>query len=295
MNEVFEGFFVLRKTRQNLNGMFSFLAGKINGQHQKRAKRDETKSQGGSVDASEDKVEKKTQGQNNDRRMRKNQMKVMAAHREVFYHGRMTRWNRFTVILAAIGFVLGEAQAATCRVSFEPQDVKVEWTAFKTTEKVGVGASFKKFKLTGATSGESVAKVLKGLSIEIDSKSVSTGLEMRDQTIAQKFFSVAPSTKILGRVKFAKPRGDRAGQMGLEIEWNGKKKVVPMLYEVTGAGAEQRFEATGTLPFMSLGLKEALRSLNQACFDLHKGPDGVSKTWPVVELKLSSPVRMECL
>jgi hypothetical protein len=41
-------------------------------------------------------------------------------------------------------------------------------------------------------------------------------------------------------------------------------------------------------------LAPALAKLNKACEAVHKGPDGVSKTWSTVELKLMAKVTKNC-
>ena len=42
-----------------------------------------------------------------------------------------------------------------------------------------------------------------------------------------------------------------------------------------------------TVNVMEWNGQEAMDSLNVACFDLHKGADGVSKTWSEVDINAS--------
>ena len=38
---------------------------------------------------------------------------------------------------------------------------------------------------------------------------------------------------------------------------------------------------------------KAMESLNKVCFDLHKGPDGISKTWSEVEINVATYLKVE--
>jgi len=57
---------------------------------------------------------------------------------------------------------------------------------------------------------------------------------------------------------------------------------------------DQDFSATGTIDLMDFDGKEALSSLNKKCFDLHKGADGVSKTWSEVAINLKGSIKRSC-
>ena len=64
-----------------------------------------------------------------------------------------------TIGLSLIALQSGMSFAA-CPVSFDPTQVKVEWTAYKTTKKVGVTSQFLKATVSGQKEGGSVAAVL---------------------------------------------------------------------------------------------------------------------------------------
>ena len=54
--------------------------------------------------------------------------------------------------------------------------------------------------------------------------------------------------------------------------------------EVTHSINEKKFMVKHTLNLEDFGALDAVASINEACYDLHKGPDGVSKTWSEVEI-----------
>lgn len=58
-------------------------------------------------------------------------------------------------------------------------------------------------------------------------------------------------------------------------------------YNVAGP----RYTSYPTVPYWNA--LEALAALNKVCFELHKGPDGVSKTWEEVAIEVSTYLREE--
>jgi polyisoprenoid-binding protein YceI len=203
--------------------------------------------------------------------------------------------------LTQIAFILTliplQSFAATekCKYSMAPDSVKVEWTAFKTTEKTPVHGNLKEVKI------ESPSKAVKSLkdllsktkaSGQIDSEKKSdSGNPARDLTLLQKFFSlIASNAKFGGTLNHFKGN-DQAGDINLNLSLNGKKKDVAMKYTLAETGA---FEAVGEFDMIDFGMTPALESIHQACETLHKGKDGVSKTWPNVGIKISANIKKEC-
>jgi hypothetical protein len=45
------------------------------------------------------------------------------------------------------------------------------------------------------------------------------------------------------------------------------------------------FSLASTLNLVEFGGEKAVAAINQACYELHKGKDGVSKTWELVDIK----------
>jgi hypothetical protein len=53
----------------------------------------------------------------------------------------------------------------------------------------------------------------------------------------------------------------------------------------------KKFTVEGVINLEDFGAQAAVESINKACFDLHKGADGVSKTWS--EVAISGAVLFE--
>ena len=57
---------------------------------------------------------------------------------------------------------------------------------------------------------------------------------------------------------------------------------------------DDMLEANGEFDMLDFGLSDALASIHLACEQLHKGKDGVSKTWPNVGINVSAKIIQDC-
>ena len=197
---------------------------------------------------------------------------------------------RNTILILSSVWLAHTALAAKpeCVYQFDPASVKVTWTAFKTTEKVGVNGNVQDVKVVAPKKAKSLPVLLKGMigSGSFDNvKKSETGNPGRDQTLFDKFFSLL-SKNAQFKGGFATVKGDdQAGKMNLMLNVNNKKGPVPMEYKLGSDGA---FEAVGSFDMMNFGMEKAHASIHQACEQLHKGKDGISKTWTVLTLPVAT-------
>jgi hypothetical protein len=189
---------------------------------------------------------------------------------------------------------IAKPSKSECFYQMDPASVKVTWTAFKTTEKLGVNGNVQGVTVQSPQKAKSLSALLKGVTASgsfDDVKKSETGNPGRDQTLFDKFFSLL-TKKAQFKGGFSKVKGDDlAGQINLQLSVNSKKGVVPMQYKLGDDGA---FEASGTFDVMSFGMQKAHASIHQACEELHKGKDGISKTWTEVGLKIVANIRKDC-
>lgn len=183
--------------------------------------------------------------------------------------------------------------ADACTYKVDRDSVKVGWTAFKTTEKLGVKGSFENPGFTGPSEAPSLREALLGSVVAINTASVKTGDAGRDLNLLNFFFKLANSGHIRAFVSDVKIGDDAnaAGSAQLTVVYNGKTKQVPMAYTVTDS---KHFQMTGKINVLDFGLSPALKSLNKACLELHKGKDKVSKTWPEVEIRVEASFSKSC-
>jgi hypothetical protein len=186
------------------------------------------------------------------------------------------------------------ARAANCTYELDTQSVKVSWTAFKTTAKTPVGGSFTSVEVSAKSKKKKIlGDLLNGVHAAIavkDAKSLSTGNPTRDQTLFDHFFSKFKNATIDGSVKNAKGSGTE-GDLKLNVKMNGKTVAVPLHYTLATDG---NFEAKGSLDILDFALQAPFDELHQNCEVLHKGADGVSKTWSTVDLKLTAMIAQKC-
>jgi polyisoprenoid-binding protein YceI len=201
------------------------------------------------------------------------------------------------------------AETCTVKINGAPH---VEWTAFKFTEKKGVKGQFKNVEFT-APEVSSVEELLSHISFVIDPAKVDSGDKGRDENLRTSFFKLMKgSGTIRGHVvSYDKEKSS----LKVQLHMNGVTKVVPFqlkqeaLSSVTkiskkenGSDKKKSKSKTKTLTYVAQGeidildfrMQKSLDALNKVCLDLHKGADGVSKTWSQVELTVSGQALESC-
>ncbi len=177
-----------------------------------------------------------------------------------------------------------ETQTETVAEKFivKPEATSVKWTAYKTTAKKGVGGEFSVLNFEEKT-GTSVASALNNLSFSIPVSNLITKNESRDSKIKEFFFGKMLDTELVkGVIKY-----DGTNYKAV-LTMNGVTNDLPL--EVSVAD-ERRVTMKGTIDLKAWNALEALASLNKVCYELHKGEDGVSKTWEDVALEVSTYLR----
>jgi hypothetical protein len=169
-----------------------------------------------------------------------------------------------------------------CNYSIKENSLKVGWTAFKTSAKLPVNGDFPKFKLTSAKAC-SLKELMKSVKVELDKSTVSTQNPIRDNTISKYFFH-----KLAGNISATVTDiSEESKTLKLKLNFNKHEEIIDMTYEVL---PDNLYVAKGALNILDFKADGALNSINKECYDLHKGIDGVSKTWPDVEIVISAVV-----
>jgi len=164
----------------------------------------------------------------------------------------------------------------------KPEGTSVTWTAYKTTEKLPVGGEFTTVNFE-EQSGTTPQEALNNLEFSIPVSSLFTKDDTRDVKLKASFFGAMLDTEIL------------KGTISVEndtyvasITMNGVTNNLPLEVSITD---ERRVTLSGVMSLKDWDALGALESLNKVCFDLHKGPDGVSKTWEDVAIKVTTFLR----
>jgi hypothetical protein len=170
---------------------------------------------------------------------------------------------------------LNETKEEVKGLTIVNDSTKVKWTAFKTTEKVAVGGSFTQIELKDVKTGNTPQEVLEGVAFSIPVSSLFTNNEDRDYKLKTIFFATLKNTELLsGILNF------RDNQLFMTLSMNDVTKQIPLEYTFEN----NLLNMKTTLNLNDFGGETALAAINKACYELHKGPDGVSKTWETVDI-----------
>ena len=166
----------------------------------------------------------------------------------------------------------------------KPEATSVKWTAYKTTDKVGVNGEFTTVKFdekSGATPEEALNNL--NFSIPVSSLFTNDATNTRDAKIKTSFFgSMIDTDLISGKLMY------KDSKYVASLTMNGVTHDLPLEATIKD---ERRVTLKGTMDLNNWNAIDALNALNKVCFDLHKGADGVSKTWEDVSVEIETYLR----
>ena len=169
-----------------------------------------------------------------------------------------------------------EAEKPALAYQADAEGSSLQWTAYKTTDKVPVKGTFKDVRIIKSNRSGEPAQAIDEMSFEIPVSSIFTNDTIRDGKLQKFFFAVMENSMTLK----GKLNVDSADAGTMSISMNGLSKDVPFKFEVE----KDTIHLNAMMDLNDWGAQEALESLNEACKVLHTGPDGVSKTWNEVAL-----------
>ncbi|MEN8928772.1 MAG: YceI family protein [Flavobacteriales bacterium] len=169
------------------------------------------------------------------------------------------------------------------KYQIDDESISLSFMAYKTTDKVGVKGQFGKINITESELSDVKEKAINNVSFSVPVSSLFTGNESRDWKLVNLFFGVMDKTEFLSGTFHSHEANMEDGQGVLDLTMNGKTCDLPYTYEMKG---DSMFIST-KLNVMEWNGQEAMDSLNKACYELHKGADGISKTWSEVDISAS--------
>lgn len=167
--------------------------------------------------------------------------------------------------------------------SIDTASVALQWTAYKFTDKVGVNGTFDSFQLfVEDRNASSIEELLQGAVINISTNSVNSGEPIRDAKLRTYFFGVFGTNEIKGEIKKAL---ENRGEMILEM--NAITNEIAYTYKMKN----DTVFLNSAINLSYWEGEEAMISLNQECYELHMGADGISKLWPNVDITMKLPLK----
>jgi polyisoprenoid-binding protein YceI len=163
--------------------------------------------------------------------------------------------------------------------------ISLEWTAYKTTAKMPVKGTFTKIELKNNPIGVSPQAAVSNLEFAIPVESIFTKDTIRDGKLKKFFFGkMLGTSNITGKTIL---KEDGTGEA--TIMMNGVEKTVPVTYTTNGNDVEIK----ANLDLDNWQAQMALAALTEACYELHKGADGVSKTWNTVDVLVKISTKLQ--
>lgn len=173
-----------------------------------------------------------------------------------------------------------------CFYSYNDASTEFAWTAYKTTEKKPVGGTFNEINISGDESSDDAVALIESLTFSMNTASVETNDESRNEKVSRLFFGTINTPTIDGSVKELKDDGKAV----IEVKMNGVSVDVEGDYTLV----DGKFSFNTSIDVSAWNGLLGIEALNTECKDLHTGDDGVSKTWSEVALTFSTQLTSDC-
>lgn len=178
----------------------------------------------------------------------------------------------------------------SCVYSYDDSASSLQWTAFKTTERLAVKGSFDSIVVQLSDTAFSPKQALRNASFDIFTGSVFTDNPARDLTIKTYFFATfLGDGNITGEVKIVEGNDEEGGGT-VKIKMNDVTRDVGFTYTIFG----NKILLKTKINLNSFSGEAAITSLNTQCDEVHKGPDGISKLWPDLEIEVKAVLIKTC-
>ena len=175
-----------------------------------------------------------------------------------------------------------------CLLTLDNENVVVNWTAFKLSDKVGVGGTFDSVVVSGVTDNETMFGAAGTAQFDIFTGSVNSNNTERDYKISDSFFGTMVNTATISG-KVISLNDDESGTISLIM--NGVEKEIDVEWKAT---SKSRLKLSTAINVNDWNAKPSLDSLNGVCTAVHTGKDGVSVLWPDVEIEVFADFTTDC-
>ena len=181
-------------------------------------------------------------------------------------------------------------KAAKCYFSVNKEEVKFQWTAFKTTDKIAVKGTFDAFEIRNDKKEVNITDLLRDSDIHFELPSINSGNKARDEKLMKFFFGNLLNTEHISANVKQIDGSNFEGEAFIALAMNDVEDIVEMTYKLEN----DLLIFNGDVDLLNWKTDKSLKALNNACKDLHKGKDGVSKTWTTVHIEVIVPLTIDC-
>lgn len=188
-----------------------------------------------------------------------------------------------------------KSEAATvdtenCPYVLANNGLEVHWTAYKTSEKIGVNGRFEDIMAEGMDANAEPIMVFQHAKVIIPIAGLNSDNEIRDPKIKDSFFGSLGINELIGKVRTIEPTTETNGKITLSVMFNQIENPVVGEYTVEGNEITAKFDINVEEWNAASGITE----LNKVCEDLHTGADGKSVLWPDVTVTIKAKVKKAC-
>ena len=172
------------------------------------------------------------------------------------------------------------------------ENTKVIWNGYKTNDKLKVVGYFDEFSCDREEKKfSSIDELVNGLQFSIKSSSSVSGDPIRDKNLKDHFFSYLTKDFVINGT-LGQPIND---SIDVDFSVFGQTKTLRFgcQYNIVPASPNSDYliEIRGSIDLESqFGGLQAFNAISKKCHDLHKGADGVSKTWKQVDVHIKASV-----
>jgi len=140
----------------------------------------------------------------------------------------------------------------TCLLILDDKSVVVNWTAFKLSDKVGVGGTFDTVIVSGVTNNQTMAGAAATAQFDILTGSVNSNNTERDYKISNSFFGTMVNTATISG-KVVSLNDDGSGSISLTM--NGVEKEITLDWKAT---SENRLKLSAAINVNDWNAKPSL-------------------------------------
>jgi polyisoprenoid-binding protein YceI len=167
----------------------------------------------------------------------------------------------------------------------DTDNTSINWIAYKTTNKTPVKGTFTDFTIENQPKTTNALEALNQLKFKIPISSLTTNDTIRDGKLIKHFFgNMVNTNEIKGILHLGNNNSGTA-----KITMNGITQQLQVTYQVN----DNLVDIEAVMDLENWKAQAALDALNVVCFDLHKGVDGISKTWSEVKIEISAVLKYE--
>lgn len=171
-------------------------------------------------------------------------------------------------------------------INITKEKIKVNWTAYKFTERAGVSGVFDKINIEDKLYGNSIKTILKDVKFEIPVDGINSNNPERDKKLVKYFFGTMNNTNSLQGKILSLDGNENKGTCKVALQMNDLSNPLSMEYHLVD---NQYYVLKGIIDLNKWNGQKAVKTLNDVCKDLHIGKDGLSKLWPDIKVVIQLP------